>query len=131
MVRLDDACRAANLAASTRIQYARWVEQFLRFHRAAGGAWRQPAELRGGDVAAFLTHLAVGRHLSESSQNQALCAIVFLYQHVLGEALGPDHLGRIDALRSTRPRTLPTGSAWPRSAACSPPCRLEQWARRG
>jgi integron integrase len=107
MERLDRACRLAHLARSTRLQYARWVEQFFRFHRHRDGTWRMPAELRGTDVAAFLTHMAVERRLSESSQNQALCAVVFLYQHVLNE-LPKEHLGDIRALRSTRPRTLPT-----------------------
>jgi hypothetical protein len=52
--------------------------------------------------------LAVERRLSESSQNQAICALVFLYETVLVEELGPDHLGEIRAMRSTRPKTLPT-----------------------
>lgn len=106
--RLDRVCHRAHLAASTREQYRRWVEQFLRFHRQVSGRWLAPAQLRGPDVANFLTHLAVARHLSESSQNQALCAIVFLYGHVLADELPPDHLGDIRALRSTRPKTLPS-----------------------
>jgi integrase len=52
--------------------------------------------------------MAVERRLSASSQNQALCAIVFVYEQVLGEELGPDHLGDIRGLRSTRPRIMPT-----------------------
>jgi len=107
MERLDRCCRLAHLARATREQYARWVGQFLRFHRRCDGSWTPPGELRGADVAAFLTHMAVERRLSESSQNQALCAIVFLYQHVL-HGLPKDHLGDVRALRSTRPKTLPT-----------------------
>jgi integrase len=95
------------VARATREQYVRWVKQFLRFHRRRDGSWKPPGELRGPEVAAFLTHMAVERRLSESSQNQALCAIVFLYQFVLDE-LPKDHLGEIRALRSTRPRTVPT-----------------------
>jgi integron integrase len=106
--RLDRGCRLAQLARSTRLQYGRWVEQFFRFHRTPEGTWRTPAELRGADVAAFLTHMAADRRLSASSQNQAICAIVFLYETVLVDELGPDHLGDIRALRSARPRTLPT-----------------------
>ena len=68
----------AHLARSTRTQYGRWVQQFLRFHRQPDGTWRPPGDLRGPNVAAFLTHLAVERRLSASSQNQALCALVFL-----------------------------------------------------
>lgn len=106
--RLDRACRMAHLARSTRVQYGRWVEQFFRFHRTANGSWRRPGELFGEDVAAFLTHMAVERRLSASSQNQAICAIVFLYGTVLVDELGPNHLGDIRGLRSMRPRILPT-----------------------
>jgi integron integrase len=106
--RLHRACQVAHLAKSTRMQYARWVEQFLRFHRLPDGRWRLPGELRGAEVAAFLTHMAVERRLAESTQNQALCALVFLYETVLADELGPDHLGDIRALRAARPKTLPT-----------------------
>ena len=59
MERLDRTARRAHLANSTCEQYARWVEQFLCFHRDLAGDWVAPANLRGEDVAAFLTHMAV------------------------------------------------------------------------
>jgi hypothetical protein len=34
----------------------------------------------------FLTHLAVKEHVSASTQNQALSALLFLYRHVI---IGP------------------------------------------
>jgi site-specific recombinase XerD len=46
------------------------------------------AELRPPDVVAFLEHLAVQEHVAESTQNQALCALVLLYDHVLQLPLG-------------------------------------------
>ncbi len=36
---------------------------------------------------AFLTHLAVVRNVAASTQNQALCALLFLYDAVLGRPL--------------------------------------------
>ena len=52
---------------------------------------------------AFLTDLAVRGHVSASTQNQALAAILFLYDAVLGRPLG-----RIDeVVRARRPRRLP------------------------
>lgn len=36
------------------------------------------------EIEAFLTHLAVQRQVSASTQNQALSAILFLYQELLG-----------------------------------------------
>jgi hypothetical protein len=38
----------------------------------------------GKEAADFLTHLAVERKVSASTQNQALNAIIFLYRRVLG-----------------------------------------------
>lgn len=95
------------LASRTIDIYQVWVRRFLQFHRTDAG-WRCPGELRGVDVAAFLTHLAHERRLSASSQNQALNAIVFLYHVVLVEELGEDHLGPIEAERVARPVKAPT-----------------------
>jgi len=39
-------------------------------------------------VSAFLSHLAMEGHVAASTQNQALCAIVFLYRHVLDSDIG-------------------------------------------
>jgi site-specific recombinase XerD len=61
-----------------------------------------------GEVGAFLTHLARDRRLSASSQNQATCAIVFLYKQVLAGQVPEDHLGRFEFERSHRPVRVPT-----------------------
>lgn len=37
------------------------------------------------EVNKFLSHLAVKEHVSASTQNQALCAIIFFYRHVLNK----------------------------------------------
>jgi len=49
---------------------------------------RHPRELGAGEVTRFLTHLAVDAHVSASTQNQALSAIVFLYRDVLDMRVG-------------------------------------------
>ena len=54
-------------------------------------------------MSAFLTDLAVRRHVSASTQNQALSALVFLYRHVL--AIDLDWLD--DLVRAKRPQRLP------------------------
>ena len=47
------------------------------------------------EIAQFLTWLAVERHVSASTHNQALSAVLFLYKHVLATELGPlDHVPR-------------------------------------
>jgi site-specific recombinase XerD len=55
------------------------------------------------EVEAFLTHLAVDGNVAASTQNQALCAILFLYNNVLNQ-----ELGKLDAVRAKRSKYLPT-----------------------
>lgn len=99
----EAACRAKHLARRTVQTYTRWVEEFVRFHHAVAGKWRHPRELQEPEVTAFLTHLAVNRRIAESTQNQALAALLFLYRHVLQLPLG-----NLDAVRARRPKRLPT-----------------------
>jgi integron integrase len=56
------------------------------------------------EIEAFLTYLAVDRHVAPSTQNQALSALLFLYRQVLNLPLNL----RIDAVRATKPKRLPT-----------------------
>jgi site-specific recombinase XerD len=107
MKRVEDVGIRRHLAKVTIECYQMWIEQFLRFCRV-DGQWRHPRELNAPQVEAVLTHLARDRKLSASSQNQATCAIVFLYKQVLADELGNDHLGRFEAERSHRPVRVPT-----------------------
>lgn len=58
--------------------YEQWVRRFLRFH-----GLRHPREMGSTEVNSFLTHLAVERRVSPSTQNQALAALLFLYRNLL------------------------------------------------
>jgi site-specific recombinase XerD len=84
----EAACRVRRLASRTIQTYRRWVEEFPRFHHDRTGQWIHPNEMGEPEVEAFLTHLAVNRRVAESTQNQALGAILFLYRHVLEKDLG-------------------------------------------
>jgi len=95
--RLRRAMRVQHLATTTEKCYVTWVEQFIRFH-----GMRHPNTMGGAEVEQFLTYQAVSRHVSASTQNQALCALLFLYQTVLGI-----ELPRLDAVRARRPKRLP------------------------
>jgi integron integrase len=64
---------------------------------------RHPQELNSSDIEAFLTHLAVSEHVAPSTQNQALAALLFLYQQVLRQELDTP----IDAVRAKKPQRLP------------------------
>ena len=39
------------------------------------------------EIGEFITHLAKNKKVSASTQNQALCAIVFLYKNILKKEL--------------------------------------------
>jgi integrase len=56
------------------------------------------------EIEAFLTYLAVEQHIAASTQNQAFCALIFLYRYVLGQEIDLS----IDAVRAKRSRYLPT-----------------------
>lgn len=58
--------------------------------------------MREKEIEAFLSHLAVDNHVSASTQNQALAAILFLYRNIL-----EIELEKIDALRANRPERVP------------------------
>lgn len=55
------------------------------------------------EVNKFLSHLAINEHVSASTQNQALCAIVFFYRHVLNKDIGLLD----DLVRARKPKKLP------------------------
>ena len=90
--------RVKGYAIRTEQTYLQWIERFLRFHD-----WRPIDSLASNEVNAFLEYLAVKRNVSASTQNQALCAIVFVFGNVLKQDLG--RFG--DFARAKRPHQLP------------------------
>jgi integron integrase len=89
--------RVRHYSPRTEACYLHWVRQFILFHGK-----RHPRDLGAAEVEQFLTHLAVHGRVSASTQNQALNALVFLYQQVL-----EIDLGRFEAVRARRPKRLP------------------------
>jgi len=70
--------RVKHYSLSTEKVYVDWIKRFVWFHGK-----RHPKELGAADVEAFLSHLAVERSVSASTQNQAKSALLFLYKEVL------------------------------------------------
>ena len=95
--RLRQVLRTRHYSPRTEECYVDWAAKYIRFH-----GLKHPQEMRAPEVCAFLTDLAVSGHVAASTQNQALNALVFLYQQVLGL-----ELGRLDAVRARRPKYLP------------------------
>jgi integron integrase len=97
--RFHEAIRALHYSRRTEKTYWYWVRCFVFFHGK-----RHPRELGAAEVTAFLSWLATERNVAAATQNQALSALLFLYQRVLGLEL--PWLG--DLVRAQRPVRLPT-----------------------
>jgi integron integrase len=79
----------------TEEAYVHWVRAFIRYHQL-----RHPAEMSRAEVEAFLTWLATERQVAPATHNQALSALLFLYQKVLNIPLPwMDEIGRPKARR--------------------------------
>lgn len=75
---LRERLRLMHYSLRTEEVYVYWVKAFIRFH-----GLRHPAEMAGPEVEAFLLYLANDRHVSPSTHNQALSALLFFYAKVL------------------------------------------------
>jgi hypothetical protein len=64
---------------------------------------RHPSTLGGGEVQAFLEHLAIERNVAASTQSQALAALLLLY----GEVLAISVERYVQLPRPRRPERLP------------------------
>ena len=71
--------RYLHYSIRTEQAYVQWIRSFVRFHGV-----RHPAEMGAPEVEAFLTWLAAERRVAAATHRQALSAIVFLYEKVLG-----------------------------------------------
>ena len=89
--------RVKHYSYQTEKSRLHWARRYILFHDK-----RHPSGLGTAEARAFLSYLAVDRHVSASTQNQALNALVFLYKHVLEV-----ELGIIDAVRALRSKRLP------------------------
>lgn len=85
-------------SARTIEAYAMWIKRFV-----AESGRRNPELMGRSEVEAFLTKLATQHNVSASSQNQALCALLFLYKHVIGVPL--EYMQEL--VRARRPTNLP------------------------
>lgn len=93
------AIRVRHYSRQTEKSYVYWTRQFILFHGK-----RHPSELDGKAVEEFLTWLAVKRKVSPSTQNQALCALLFVYREVIGQELP----WMENVIRAKRQRHVPT-----------------------
>ena len=99
MDQVREVLRFHHYAYSTEKAYVDWILKYIRFNDR-----RHPKEMGKVEIERFLSHLAVNRQVSASTQNQAYNALLFLYKHVLDIPFDFD----IRARRSRKPAQLPT-----------------------
>ena len=78
MDQVRDKLRKLHYSYRTEQAYCDWIKRFIWFHGK-----RHPRAMGANEVEAFLSHLATDRGVSASTQNQALCALLFLYRKML------------------------------------------------
>lgn len=76
--RVRERIRSLHYSHRTERAYLHWIKGFIRFHGI-----RNPVEMGGPEVEAYLTWLADSRGVSVSTHRQALSALIFLYAKVL------------------------------------------------
>jgi integron integrase len=86
--------RERRYSRRTEEAYVAWVRRYVIFHGR-----RHPRDLGAEDVRRFLSALATEERVAASTQNQALAALLFLYEHVVGQPLG-----RVDGISPARAR---------------------------
>jgi len=96
--RVREAIRRRHYSLQTEKAYAHWIKRFIFFHKK-----RHPVEMGETEIGQFLSHLATEQHVSASTQNQALNALLFLYREVLEKPIG--YINGV--VRAKRPIRLP------------------------
>jgi integrase len=94
--------RTRHYSYRTECTYVDWARRFLAYVAEQQNTPQRPL-VDSSAVRSYLTHLAVRQRVSASTQNQALCALLFLCREVLGlEMAGP-----ADTVRAKHAQRLP------------------------
>lgn len=104
----SDQLRLKQYSPRTEETYLGWVREYIRHHNPEidrGKIALHPKDMNIDHVNLFLTHLVVERNVSDSTQTQALSAILFLYRHVLKIPLDETAL---TLLRPQKNKRVPT-----------------------
>jgi len=93
-----EVIRIKHYSLRTEESYANWIKRYILFHNK-----KHPIEMGEQEIGEFITYLVKSKKVSASTQNQALCAIVFLYKNVLKKELEKS----ISIYWSKTPKKLP------------------------
>jgi len=98
LTRLLVEIRRRGYSIRTEQSYEPWVSRFIAFCDN-----QSPSNLGTSDVRRFLEYLAIHKNVAASTQNQALNALVFLFDQVLQQPVGDLK----EFTRAKRPKRLP------------------------
>lgn len=90
--------RTRHYSLRTEKTYLYWIRHFILFNYK-----RHPETMGNPEIEQFLNYLAVHRRVSAATQNQALCALVFMYRHVIKRNIENLNYGF-----AKRPKNIPT-----------------------
>lgn len=90
--------RRRNYSYRTEQSYISWIKRFVKFH-----GLKPPRQLGEKQILQYLNYLANSRNVAASTQNQAACAIIFMYEQVLNITLN----NREEFERAKKPKKLP------------------------
>jgi integron integrase len=89
--------RAKHYSIRTEQAYLAWIKRFILYHNK-----KHPKDMGAPEINQFLSNLANQRQVASSTQNQALCAILFLYKEILNQ-----DFGELEIIRAKKPERLP------------------------
>ncbi len=80
---LDNEIKMRQYSRKTLKAYTLWIRSFQAYLKS-----KPPKQLDSIDAKKFITHLAVEKQVSASTQNQAFNSLLFFYRHVLKKEFG-------------------------------------------
>lgn len=99
---IHEACQRKGFSKATSETYRYWCEDFIRHLHAVANQWVHPNTVGREAIEQYLTHLAVYRKVSPTTQNVAFQSILFLYREIFRIAIE-----NVNALRAKRPQKMP------------------------
>ncbi len=95
---IRNVLRVKNYSYRTEKTYIHWIKKFILFHNK-----KHPLQMGEIEISQYVNFLAINQKVSASTQNQALCALLFLYKKVLRK-----EIGRLKNLHwAKKPKKLP------------------------
>jgi integron integrase len=90
--------RTKHYSIRTEKAYLTWIKRFILYHNK-----RHPEDMGEQEISQFLSYLAVQRRVTSSTQNLALCSLVFMYKHIFTRELTLLD----DTVRAKAPKRVP------------------------